>query len=131
MTYDFGNTAPGMLLRVHGGYAWNEGAVRGGAEVLHRGESWEIGARAERQLSHTNDFTGTFEPEPGVPPLFGAEQYDYVDRRIGSLIAGTRPATAGWRCASRPDAPATATSAATWFRSMTPRPHRSRSTHHD
>jgi hypothetical protein len=30
MTYDFGNTAPGMLLRVHGGYAWNEGAVRGG-----------------------------------------------------------------------------------------------------
>ena len=23
-----------------------------------------------------------------MPPLFGAEQYDYVDRRIGSLIAG-------------------------------------------
>ena len=89
ITYDFGHTAPGMLLRVHGGYAWNEGAVRGGGEVFHRSESWEVGARAERQLSHTNDFTGTFEPEPGVPPLFGAEQYDYVDRRIGSLIAGT------------------------------------------
>ena len=89
MTYDFGNTAPGMLLRVHGGYAWNEGAVRGGAEVLHRGESWEIGARAERQLSHTNDFTGTFEPEPGVPPIIGADQFDYVDRRIGGVFAGT------------------------------------------
>ena len=89
ITYDFGHTAPGMLLRVHGGYAWNEGAVRGGGEVLHRGESWEIGARAERQLAHTNDFSGMFEPEPGVPPLFGAEQYDYVDRRIGSLIART------------------------------------------
>ncbi|MGH7447722.1 MAG: hypothetical protein ACRELT_09190, partial [Longimicrobiales bacterium] len=80
LTYDFGNTAPGMLLRVHGGYAWNEGAVRGGGELLHRSESWEIGGRAERQLAHTNDFTGTFEPEPGVPPVFGAEQYDYVDR---------------------------------------------------
>src|SRR5690606_9146382 len=72
---------------------WNEGAVRGGGEVLHRSERWEIGARAERQLAHTNDFTVTYEPEPGVPPLLGAEQFDYVDRRIGSIIARTRP---GW-----------------------------------
>jgi hypothetical protein len=89
VTYDFGTIAPGWLLRAHGGYAWNEGAVRGGGELLHRGASWEIGARAERQLAHTNDFTGTFEPEPGVPPIIGAEQFDYVDRRLGSLIART------------------------------------------
>ena len=89
MTYDFGDTAPGMLLRVHGGYAWQETEWRGGAEVLHRGDAWEIGTRAERQLAHTNDFTGTFEPEPGVPPIIGADQFDYVDRRIGSLFAGT------------------------------------------
>lgn len=89
ITYDYGTAAPGLLLRLHGGYAWNEGAVRGGGELLRRGESWEVGVRAERQLAHTNDFTGTFEPEPGVPPLFGAEQYDYVDRRLGSLIART------------------------------------------
>jgi hypothetical protein len=93
LTYDFGNTAPGMVLRMHGGYAWNEGAVRGGGELLHRGERWEIGARAERQLAHTNDYTATFEPEPGVPPVFGAEQYDYVDRYIGGLVARTTP---GW-----------------------------------
>ncbi|HEX2167078.1 MAG TPA: hypothetical protein VHG09_07525 [Longimicrobiales bacterium] len=89
LTYDFGTIAPGMLLRLHGGYAWQEQVVRGGAEVLHRGDSWEVGARAERQLAHTNDFSGTFEPEPGVPPVIGAEQYDYVDRRLGSLIART------------------------------------------
>ncbi|HEX6132810.1 MAG TPA: hypothetical protein VFZ24_02430 [Longimicrobiales bacterium] len=93
MTYDFGNTAPGMVLRVHGGYAWQEEEVRGGAELLHRGDRWELGARAERQLAHTNDFTSTTELEPNVPPVIGAEQYDYVDRRIGSLIARTAP---GW-----------------------------------
>jgi hypothetical protein len=89
LTYDYGRTAPGLVLRLHGGYAWEEGAVRGGGELLHRGETWELGARAERQLAHTNDFTGMFEPEPGVPPIFGAEQYDYVDRRIGGLVART------------------------------------------
>ncbi|HEX6309414.1 MAG TPA: hypothetical protein VFZ69_14555 [Longimicrobiales bacterium] len=93
MTYDFGNTAPGMVLRIHGGYAWQEQEVRGGAELLHRGDRWEIGARAERQLAHTNDFTSTTELEPNVPPVFGAEQYDYVDRRIGGVIARTAP---GW-----------------------------------
>src|SRR5690606_20827824 len=93
MTYDFGNTAPGMVLRVHGGYAWQERQVRGGSELLRRGERWGLGARAERQLANTNDFTGTTELEPAVPPVFGAEQYDDVDRRIGGIVARTTP---GW-----------------------------------
>jgi hypothetical protein len=89
LTYDFGSSPRGLLLRMHGGYAWSEGALRGGAELLQRAGGWEFGTRAERQLFHTNDFTVTLDPEPGVAPAFGGEQYDYVDRRIGSLFART------------------------------------------
>jgi hypothetical protein len=93
ITYDFGNTAPGVLLRLHGGYAWQEQTARGGAELLQRRNGWEYGVRGERQLAHTNDFTTTLDPEPGVTPLFGGEQYDYVDRRIASVFARTTGAS--------------------------------------
>lgn len=99
LMYDFGDTAPGTMLRVHGGYAWSEGAFRGGAELARRRADWEYRARAERQLAHTNDFTSVLEPEPGVPPLFGGEQYDYVDRRIAGVVVRTIPRrdALGWR----------------------------------
>jgi len=87
--YHFGDAAPGSSLRAHGGYAWGEKAFRGGMEFgLERGP-WEYRARGERMLSHTNDFVPVPETDPGVPPVFGAEQYDYIDRRIGSVIART------------------------------------------
>lgn len=89
LTYDFGDTAPGLLFRVHGGYAWGEQTLRGGGELLRRQGGWEYGVRGERQLFHTNDFTTTLDPEPGVTPLLGAEQYDYVDRWIGGVAART------------------------------------------
>jgi hypothetical protein len=89
LIYDFGNTAPGFILRLHGGYAWSERTPRGGAELALKRAGWEYVARAERQLAHTNDFTSILEPEPGVAPLFGAELYDYVDRGIGSIAVRT------------------------------------------
>jgi len=95
VTWQRGTREAGTLARVHGGYAWSEGALRGGAEVAHRRGAWEYVARGERQLAHTNDFTSVLEPEPGVPPMFGGEQYDYVDRRLAGLVARTR-ATQGW-----------------------------------
>jgi hypothetical protein len=86
LIYDFGDAAPGTSVRAHGGWAWSEQTARGGVELAQRQGDVEFRARAERQLAHTNDFTTALEPEPGVPPLFGAEQYDYVDRTIGGVV---------------------------------------------
>jgi hypothetical protein len=92
LIYDFGDVSPGTSIRAHGGWAWSEQTARGGGELAQQvGEDWEVRARGERQLAHTNDFTSALEPEPGVPPLFGAEQYDYVDRTIGGIVVRTRP----------------------------------------
>ena len=92
LVYDVGAAARGTTLRLHAGYAWSERAVRGGAELARKLAGWEYVLRAERQLAHTNDFTNLLEPEPGVPPLFGGELYDYVDRRVASASARTLPA---------------------------------------
>ncbi|MEX1182822.1 MAG: hypothetical protein WEF86_06275 [Gemmatimonadota bacterium] len=89
LTYDFGDALPGTALRAHGGYAWSEEVPRGGAELAHRAGGWEFIARGERQLAHTNDFTATRDPEPGLAPLLGGEQYDYLDRTFGSLVVRT------------------------------------------
>jgi hypothetical protein len=90
LVFDFRDAAPGLLARVHGGRAWGEGAWRGGAELAQRLRGWEIMARAERQLAHTNDFTWALDPEPGVPPMLAAETYDFYDRRIAGVVARTR-----------------------------------------
>jgi hypothetical protein len=95
LIYDFGRTAPGLALRLHGGYAWGEQTFRGGAELARRRAGWEFIARAERQLAHTNDFLHALEPDPGVPPLFAVDSYDFVDRRTGSVIVRT-PRSEGW-----------------------------------
>lgn len=87
----FGRAAPGLVARAHGGWAWAEETARGGAELMHRTGPWEWGARAERQLAHTNDFLTSLEPDPGVPPLLGASEYDYVDRYIAGLVVRRFP----------------------------------------
>jgi hypothetical protein len=98
LVFEPGDAVPGLALRVHGGWAWGEQVARGGAEVSQRTGGWEFITRAERQLAHTNDFTWGIDPEPGVPPLLGADQYDFLDRRIASLIARTtRPEGVAWR----------------------------------
>jgi hypothetical protein len=98
LVFTAGDAVPGLSLRTHAGYAWGEQAVRGGAEIAQRVGSWEFLARGERQLAHSNDFTWGVDPEPGVPPLLGAEQYDFLDRRIASVIArSTRSSGVAWR----------------------------------
>ena len=95
LVYDFGRSAPGLALRLHGGYAWGEQTFRGGGELARRAGGWEYLARVERQLAHTNDFLHSLEPEPGVPPLFAIDSYDFVDRRIASAVVRT-PRSEGW-----------------------------------
>lgn len=96
LTLDLRDAAPGWKVRAHGGWAWSEGTARGGAEIARQAGEWETIARAERQLAHTNDFMVVYDPEPGVPPLFAGDVYDYLDRRIASLIA-QQPRSTGWR----------------------------------
>lgn len=98
LVFDAGNAAPGLMFRAHGGWAWSERAARGGVELSQRRGGWEYVARGERQLAHTNDFTHALEPEPGVPPIFGVELYDFVDRwTAGAIVRTVRPMGFGWR----------------------------------
>ncbi|NJD09266.1 MAG: hypothetical protein FIB01_02100 [Gemmatimonadetes bacterium] len=92
LTAQFGRSAPGLALRLHGGWAWEEQVARGGVELAQRAGPWEFAGRAERQLSHTSDFLTALEPAPGVAPLFAASEYDYVDRRLGGLVVRRHPA---------------------------------------
>lgn len=89
LSFEPGNAVPGLTFRVHGGYAWAEQVARGGAEVVQRAGAWEFIGRAERQLAHTNDFTWGIDPEPGVPPMFSGDQFDYLDRRLAGLVVRT------------------------------------------
>jgi hypothetical protein len=73
-------------LRAHAGYAWSEQTARGGVELANRSKNWETRIRAERQLAHTADFVSAFQPDPGVTPLIVGDQYDFMDRRIASVI---------------------------------------------
>ncbi len=74
---------PGLSAGGRIGWAWTEKTMRGGAHVnLTRG-TWSYGARAERVLASTNDFTRPFEPESGglAAYLASIDEFDYVDRR--------------------------------------------------
>ncbi|MGH7482973.1 MAG: hypothetical protein ACRELV_12530, partial [Longimicrobiales bacterium] len=95
LTLDLRDAAPGLRLNLHGGWAWAEETARGGAAVTLRRAGWEYLGRAERQLAHTNDFSTTTNPEPGVTPMFTGDGFDLVDRRIASLIA-RQPRGPGW-----------------------------------
>ena len=78
------NAAPGLSAGGSLGWAWTERTVRGGAHIsLSRG-LWTTGARAERMLANTNDFTPPLNPESGgLAAMFGSvDDFDYVDRRV-------------------------------------------------
>jgi hypothetical protein len=87
LTLALGEAAPGLRVRGHAGWAWDEETVRGGAEVEQRTGEWSFSGRAERQLVHTHDFLYTIESEPDVAPLIGAESFSYLDRRSAALVA--------------------------------------------
>ncbi len=82
-----GKDASGPVLRVHAGYGWGEGQVRGGAELSGWIGGWELGVRAARELSPTNDFVANAVLEPDVPPLIAGQSWDFVDRQLAGVIA--------------------------------------------
>jgi len=81
----FRDAAPGLTLRGNAGWAWSEGTARGRAAVEWRRGRTTYLARAGRSLDITNDFRSVFDSGSTVGALFGVDNYDYVDRRIGAL----------------------------------------------
>ena len=79
---DFRSAAPGVTASLYGGWAWSEQTVRGGGSLTYeRGEN-TFGARAERELASTNDFTPTLGGDGGLNALLTSlDDFDYVDRR--------------------------------------------------
>jgi len=78
------DAAPGLELRVHGGWAWSEATPRGAVELSYRRAPWTFSLGAGRELAHTNDFVSSFERQGGFPPLLllgGIDDFDYLDRR--------------------------------------------------
>jgi len=81
---DFRESAPGVSLRLFGGWATSANTAKGGAEAVRVRGPWVVGARAERQLASTNDFALALGGGGGnlFGSLFGTENFDWVDRRI-------------------------------------------------
>ena len=83
------SAVPGLSAGGSVGWAWTEKTVRGGAHISLQRGLWTTGARVERMLASTNDFTPPLNPESGgLAALFGSvDDFDYVDRRValGSL----------------------------------------------
>ncbi len=79
--------APGVTLGAHGGVAWSERTLRGGASGTVRREALTFGLRAERQLATTNDFMRPSEPRSGglLALLGSVDDFDYVDRRLAMM----------------------------------------------
>ena len=71
---------------MHGGWAWSEKTARGGAFVSYNRSGSIVGARAERSLASTNDFSLPFADDPGIPAILSSvDNFDYVDRRTAML----------------------------------------------
>ena len=83
----FRDAVPGLTAHAYGGWAWTERTVRGGASVSKRSGPWTVGARVDRGLASTNDFTPPLENGgEGFGALFaGVDDHDYVDRRVAIL----------------------------------------------
>lgn len=78
------SAAPGLSAGGSLGWAWTERTLRGGAHLSLRREPWTTGARVERMLASTNDFTPPLNPESGglAAMLGSVDDFDYVDRRV-------------------------------------------------
>lgn len=87
---DFRNVAPGLSVGGYAGLAWTERTARGGAFVSYNRGRSTVGARGERTLASTNDFSLPLDDDPGFAALLGSiDNYDYVDRRR-ALISFTQ-----------------------------------------
>jgi hypothetical protein len=83
---DFRQAAPGVSLRLFGGWATSASTAKGGIEAARVRGAWVANARAERQLASTNDFSLSLGGGSGnlFGSLVGTENYDWVDRRVVS-----------------------------------------------
>ena len=96
----FRDAFPGLVMRANGGFAWTEGAIKGGASAELKRGGMLIVAMGARRLANTNDFPPDLDPGATLPALFAsADDYDYVDRRLGAGVLRTalgdaRPSTA-------------------------------------
>jgi hypothetical protein len=79
------DAVPGLTLRAATGWAWNEATARGRlvAEYRRGPSKWSL--RAQRSLDLTNDFRNPFDSGSTLGAMFGADDYDYLDRRSIAL----------------------------------------------
>lgn len=97
-TIDFRSARPGLSVGAFGGWAFAEKTSRGGAFTMYAHGQSTLGARAERSLASTNDFTLPMDEDPGFAALFASvDDYDYVDRAsaAGSISRAAGGPTAG------------------------------------
>lgn len=87
LVHRFRDAAPGWTLRSAAGWAWAEGTARGRAVVEYRRGRDQTQLRVQRSLDLTNDFRSPFDSGSTLGPLFGNDNYDYVDRRSAMLQA--------------------------------------------
>lgn len=111
----FRDAAPGLTVAGTAGYAFSEHTVRGRVEAQQKlgpgarrtpdpgapgalnagpaSATWALLARAGRTLDITNDFRAPFDSGSSLGAIFGADEYDYVDRRFATI--GIARAAAG------------------------------------
>jgi hypothetical protein len=84
---EFRHAAPGVAIRMFGGWATSAGTAKGGLEASRVRGPVVLSLRAERQLASTNDFSQALGGGGGnvIGALFGREDNDWVDRRVLSL----------------------------------------------
>ena len=75
------DAAPGLTLRAATGWAWNEATARGRLVAEYRRGATRVSLRAQRSLDLTNDFRNPFDSGSTLGAMFGADNYDYLDRR--------------------------------------------------
>ncbi len=83
----FRDAAPGTTLRGAIGWAWNERTPRGRVVAEHRRDRTQWALRVQRSLDITNDFRNPFDSGSTLGPIFGQDNYDYVDRQGATLQA--------------------------------------------
>lgn len=81
----FRDDAPGLTMRAAAGYAWSEQTARGRFVVEHRRGRTLTALRVQRSLDLTNDFRNPFDSGSTIGPVFGNDNYDYVDRRSAGI----------------------------------------------
>lgn len=82
------DVAPGVVVRVNGGWAWREETARGRVSVERTRGPLVLELRGGRSLDNTNDFRVPFDSGNTFGALFGSvDPYDYVDRRSATIAA--------------------------------------------